>query len=78
MNDTFGKLIIIVCKQKDEPIYSMLKQSLKESCDILNYNELPDLNTISKQLVGKQTLIIFDDFVYYWETRKIRRLCYTS
>ena len=28
MNDTFAKLIII-CKQKDEPIYQMLKSSLK-------------------------------------------------
>ncbi len=62
MNDTFGKLII-VCKQKDEPIYAMLKTTLKDNCEVLDVTELPDLNTLGKSLCGKQILMIFDDFI---------------
>jgi hypothetical protein len=68
MDNTFGKLII-VCKQKDEPIYSMLKNTLKDNCDVLDIKDLPDLNTLAKSLGGKQILMIFDDFIFCSQER---------
>ena len=83
MYNTFGKLII-ACKQKDEPIYNMIKSNLKENCDVIDVEELPDLNTLAKSLLGKQTLIVFDDFIvcnqerledYVIRARKFKIMC---
>ncbi len=83
MNDTFGKLII-VCKQKDEPIYAMLKNTLKDNCDVIDVKELPELNTLGKSLFGKPVSLIFDDLIccpqekigdYSIRARKFKIMC---
>ena len=83
MDDTFGKLII-ACKHKDEPIYNMLKSNLKDNCEIIDIELLPDLNTFAKTLHGKQVLLVFDDFIccnqdkledYVIRARKFKIMC---
>ena len=59
MADTFRK-IIIVCKMKDEKIYKMLKDKLKDALIIMSLQELPSLKNLEKT---GQMLIIFDDFL---------------
>jgi energy-coupling factor transporter ATP-binding protein EcfA2 len=90
MENTFGN-IVIVCKNKEEPLYKFLASKIKpEQFQIFEgIDEIPDLDSyFDKQL---QNLVIFDDLVlekdqsmieqYFIRGRKIGKgisLCYLT
>jgi hypothetical protein len=79
--NTFYKIIIIT-KNKDEPLYNYLKSKLKDDVVICEgINEIPELDSFDKEF---PTLIIFDDLVlddqkkiaqYYIRARKLNVSC---
>lgn len=66
MNDTFS-LIILVCKNAQEPLYIYLKSKIpEEQLLIVEYQDkeqIPDLEYLDKKYKGEQILTIFDDLI---------------
>lgn len=58
MYNTYEQIIIIT-QQKDEPLYAMLKDKIKDQCTLKTHSELEQLPESGPFI---QRLIIFDDF----------------